>query len=361
MVDDDRRVCKAGAPAACPLHTDRVVRCGMSSRFELRTIDRGERDAVLDLLAGWLAARLLRPLLRPRPDLPRRPLLRRREDGRIVSTLQVFRKTVRVDGATLAGRRRRQRLYRSRPTAPAGLASALLERAIAAMRQQVSICPCSSPAGSTSTAASAGGASSAICRSSNRADRRHRPRSRPTRSIPARDLAGVHGGVRGCTAAPIAGATVRDAPTGPASCAMPATRTNASSSRARRRAASPMRARTTLYDFNAVIEHGCVPGAEAALAELHLRAARGARDRYARPARAVGCTSRSCSPRAGSACAWSKTAPAMWRVIDAGASRRQVAPARGGGAPQTTSSTSSSRRSAAATGSPTVSSDASVV
>ena len=99
----------------------------------LRTIAPDERDAVLDLLAGWLNDRAFFARYFAFDPTFRDDLCFVAEsDGRPVSTLQVFRKEVRVDGAVLAvggiGN-----VYTHPDWRGVGLAGALLERAIAAM------------------------------------------------------------------------------------------------------------------------------------------------------------------------------------------------------------------------------------
>lgn len=100
---------------------------------ELRCIAAHERDAVLDLLAGWLDdraffARYFAHDPTFRDDLCFVAL----RDGRPVSTLQVFRKTVQVDGARLAvagiGN-----VYTDPAHRGAGLAGALLTHALGAL------------------------------------------------------------------------------------------------------------------------------------------------------------------------------------------------------------------------------------
>lgn len=74
----------------------------LNHRMELRTIQPHERDAVLDLLAEWYEdrsffARYLEHDPAFRPDLCFVAV----DGGRFVSTLQVFRKDIRVRGTTL--------------------------------------------------------------------------------------------------------------------------------------------------------------------------------------------------------------------------------------------------------------------
>ncbi|MDX2167394.1 MAG: GNAT family N-acetyltransferase [Deltaproteobacteria bacterium] len=109
----------------------------------LRTIAAHERDAVLDLLAGWWGdppgtpgrataraffARYLVHDPTYRDDL----CFVAEHDGRLISTLQVFRKQVQVDGAVLeiAGL---GNVFTDPTARTGGVASALLEQAIGAM------------------------------------------------------------------------------------------------------------------------------------------------------------------------------------------------------------------------------------
>src|SRR5512143_3174424 len=103
------------------------------SDIEFRTIGSHERDAVLDLLAHWLNdraffARYFQHDPTFRDDLCFVALDR----GRIVSTLQIFRKQVRIGDAVVqvagVGNVFTKAEYRER-----GLASRLLTRAVAAM------------------------------------------------------------------------------------------------------------------------------------------------------------------------------------------------------------------------------------
>jgi len=105
------------------------------NELELRTIGLHERDAVLDLLAHWLGdraffARYFHHDPAFRDDLCFVALDR----GRVVSTLQVFRKQVRINGATVevggVGNVYTADAYRER-----GVASQLLARAVAAMAE----------------------------------------------------------------------------------------------------------------------------------------------------------------------------------------------------------------------------------
>ena len=103
--------------------------------IEFRTITTGERDAVLDLLAHWLGdreffARYFRHDPAFRDDL----CFVATDRGRIVSTFQVFRKSVRINGAVLevggVGNVFTLEAYRTH-----GLAGALLTRGVRAMQE----------------------------------------------------------------------------------------------------------------------------------------------------------------------------------------------------------------------------------
>src|SRR5512143_3237845 len=103
------------------------------SDIEFRTIGSHERDAVLDLLAHWLNDRAFFARYFHHDPTFRDDLCFVAVDrGRIVSTLQVFRKQVRIDDAVVqvacVGNVFTAGDYRER-----GLASALLTLAIAAM------------------------------------------------------------------------------------------------------------------------------------------------------------------------------------------------------------------------------------
>jgi len=238
--------------------------------MELRTIETHERGAVLDLLAGWLNDRAffaryfeLDPAFRD--DLCFVAV----DDGRIVSTLQVFGKLVRVDGALL-----RVGGVGNVYTAPAHrdrrLAGALLERAVAAMQREgfdASLLFAMKldfyahygwrSAPRQLTFIEPGGGQAAAVESFNAAG----------------DLDAV-AAVYAAYSAPVAGATARDA----AYWAGQLRYAGNPDERfvvARRGGSLVAYARATvLYDFNTVIEHGCLPGGEDALAELiaHLHA-----------------------------------------------------------------------------------------
>jgi len=103
------------------------------SDIKFRTIRSHERDAVLDLLAYWLNDRaFFARYLHHDPTFRDDLCFVAVDRGRIVSTLQVFRKQVRIDNAVVqvagVGNVFTAEEYRER-----GLASALLTRALAAM------------------------------------------------------------------------------------------------------------------------------------------------------------------------------------------------------------------------------------
>ncbi len=101
--------------------------------MEFRTIRPHERDAVLDLLREWLGDReFFARYFRHDPNFRDDLCFVAVDGGRIVSTLQVFRKRVRINGAVLevggVGNVFTTEAYRER-----GVASVLLNQAIAAM------------------------------------------------------------------------------------------------------------------------------------------------------------------------------------------------------------------------------------
>jgi GNAT superfamily N-acetyltransferase len=103
------------------------------SEIDVRTIDASERDAVLDLLAGWLNDRgFFARYFQHDPTFRDDLCLVAADGARIMSCLQVFRKAVRVGDAVLdvggVGNVYTDPAYRGR-----GLASALLRQAIGAM------------------------------------------------------------------------------------------------------------------------------------------------------------------------------------------------------------------------------------
>lgn len=239
----------------------------------IRTIEPRERDAVLDLLAGWLHDRAFFARYFLHDPAFRDDLCFVAVDGeRIVSTLQVFRKLVLVDGVelTVGGV---GNVYTDPACRTGGLASALLERAIAAMAAQ--------------------GFDASLLFATRldfyaRLGWRSAPRllsfvapEGPPADLhaeafdPERDLDEVQA-VYAAHSLPIAGATARDGAywagqlryAGNPDERFLVTRRGG-------RLVAYARA-TALYDFNTVIEHGCLPGEEAALAELVLHQHAGA-------------------------------------------------------------------------------------
>ncbi len=103
------------------------------SELELRTIVPHERDAVLDLLGEWFGDReFFARYFRHDPGFRDDLCFVAIDNGRVVSTLQVFRKPVRVNGAVVqvagVGNVFTTPEYREH-----GVASQLLTRAVAAM------------------------------------------------------------------------------------------------------------------------------------------------------------------------------------------------------------------------------------
>jgi predicted N-acetyltransferase YhbS len=286
----------------------------MSTAIDFRTIAAHERGAVLDLLAGWLDDRAFFARYFAHDPSFRDDLCFVAVDaGRIVSTLQVFRKTVRVDDRALAvaalGNVYTDPAYRDRR-----LASALLERAIAAMQVH-------------------GFDASLLFASKLYFYARHGWRSHlrylsfvepggpaPVAAAampfdPARDLDQV-AAVYAAHSAPIPGATVRDRAYWRGQLRY-AGNPDERFVVARRGGVVIAYARATaLYDFNTVIEHGCLRGEEAALADLlcalHVGAATGTLAQLA-PGDALRevLAARGLTVRAVEDQSW------MWRVIDA--------------------------------------------
>ena len=231
----------------------------------VRTIDAGERDAVLDLLADWLNDRhFFARYFAYDPSFCDDLCFVAEDGGRIVSTLQVFRKVVRIDGATLAvggvGN-----VYTAPAYRQAGVASALLERALAAMEQQgfdVSLL-----FASRLDFYARFGWRSQLRYLSFIEPSEARPSTDAEEFVAARDLDGVVD-VYGIHSAPIPGSTVRDAAYWSGQLRY-AGNPDERILVVRRGGAVVAYARaTTLYDFHTIIEHGCLPGAEQALADL---------------------------------------------------------------------------------------------
>lgn len=113
----------------------RAKRAGVETRaaLELRTIVPSERDAVLDLLAHWLEDReFFARYFRHDPSFRDDLCLVAVDRGAIVSTVQVFRRVVRLEAGVVqvaaVGNVFTAAAYRDR-----GLATALLNMALAAM------------------------------------------------------------------------------------------------------------------------------------------------------------------------------------------------------------------------------------
>ena len=283
--------------------------------IEIRTIEPPERDAVLDLLADWLDDRAFFARYFGHDPTFRDDLCFVAADaGRIVSTLQVFRKRVRVDGATLAvggvGNVYTDPAYRG-----SGLASALLEHALTAMRQHgfdASLLFASR----LDFYARFGWRSHLRYLSYLEPGAPGVPASTTAEAFdPARDLEAVMA-VYAAHGAAIPGATVRDSAYWSGQLRY-AGNPDERFVVARRAGELVAYARaTTLYDFNAIIEHGCVPGAESLLADLichlHHGAATGTLGQLL-PAAAIDSVlrERGLTVKAVEDRSW------MWRVIDA--------------------------------------------
>ncbi len=104
--------------------------------LDLRTIAPHERDAVLDLLRDWLGDReFFARYFRHDPSFRDDLCFVATDRGRIVSTFQVFRKAIRINGAVVqvggVGNVFTAPEYRGR-----GIASQLLARGVAAMEER---------------------------------------------------------------------------------------------------------------------------------------------------------------------------------------------------------------------------------
>ncbi len=231
----------------------------------LRCITAAERDAVLDLLAGWLDRAFFARYFAHDPTFRDDLCFVATVGGRPVSTLQVFRKTVQVDGARLAVAAVGN-VYTDPAHRGAGVASALLAHALPVIAQHdfdVSLLFAtrlafygrfgwrSVPRALTFVAAG-GGADAA-------------PALEPFDR--ARDLAAVRAVYEAYNAG-VPGAVVRDAAYwdgqlhyagNPGERFVVARRAGSVIAYARA---------TTLYDLHVVHEHGCRPGETAALAAL---------------------------------------------------------------------------------------------
>jgi predicted N-acetyltransferase YhbS len=105
------------------------------AQLELRTIDRDERDAVLDLLKHWLGDRdFFARYFQHDPNFRDDLCFVATDQGRVVSTFQVFRKSVRMNGAVVevggVGNVFTLPEYRER-----GVAAELLTRGVRAMEE----------------------------------------------------------------------------------------------------------------------------------------------------------------------------------------------------------------------------------
>lgn len=243
----------------------------------LRTIAPHERGAVLDLLGGWFG------------DLPGEPGRARaraffaryfehdptyrdelcfvaEHGGRLISTLQVFRKLVRVDGAVLEIAALGNVF--TEPTArTGGIASALLEQAIAAMALHdfdASLLF----AEKLAFYGRLGWRSTPRHLAYLASDARHlTPPPHCDRFVPDRDLDAVME-IYAAYSAPRRGATVRDRAYWQGQLAY-AGNPGERFLLARRVGRVVAYARATdLYDLNVVTEHGCLPGETEALADL---------------------------------------------------------------------------------------------
>ncbi len=105
-----------------------------STPIAVRTIETRERSAVLDLLGEWISREFFARYFEHDPGFRDDLCFVAVDDGRIVSTLQVFEKEVRVGGATLrvAGV---GNVFTTATHREHGVASAVLRHALAAMEQ----------------------------------------------------------------------------------------------------------------------------------------------------------------------------------------------------------------------------------
>lgn len=102
----------------------------------VRTIAAAERGAVLDLLDGWLPRAFFARYFDFDPTFRDDLCFVAEHDGRLVSTLQVFRKTVRAAGGAALEVGCVGNVYTDPAWRGAGVAGRLLEQAIAAMHAQ---------------------------------------------------------------------------------------------------------------------------------------------------------------------------------------------------------------------------------
>ena len=99
----------------------------------VRTIAAAERDAVLDLLDGWLPRAFFARYFAFDPTFRDELCFVAEHDGRLVSTLQVFRKTVRAAAGAVLEVGCVGNVYTDPAWRGSGVAGRLLEQAIAAM------------------------------------------------------------------------------------------------------------------------------------------------------------------------------------------------------------------------------------
>ncbi len=109
--------------------------------MEIRTLHRGEQEALLDLLDGWelpdgwRGRDFFRRYTADEPAFDERDVLVAEDGGRLVSCVQIFPKTLRADGVPLTAGGIGSVF--TRPEARgSGIAGALLERAALAMRER---------------------------------------------------------------------------------------------------------------------------------------------------------------------------------------------------------------------------------
>jgi GNAT superfamily N-acetyltransferase len=109
--------------------------------LEIRTLHRGEQEALLDLLDGWelpdgwRGRDFFRRYTTDEPAFDERDVLVAEDGGRLVSCVQIFPKTLRAEGIVLAAGGIGSVF--TRPEARgSGIAGALLERAALAMRDR---------------------------------------------------------------------------------------------------------------------------------------------------------------------------------------------------------------------------------
>ncbi|MEO8603269.1 MAG: GNAT family N-acetyltransferase [bacterium] len=283
----------------------------------LRTIAAGERDAVLDLLAGWLDDRAFFARYFAHDSTFRDDLCFVAErGGRLISTLQVFRKRVRVGDAVLEVAALGN-VYTDPAARTGGTASALLERALEAL-----------PAHGFDASLLFASKLDFYARFGWRTVLRHltfiaaAPDDAPLPSgvetfDATRELAAVMA-VYEAHSGRVAGGTQRDAAYwrgqlryagNPDECVLVARRAG--------RIVAYARA-AVLYEFNAITEHGCLPGEEEALLDLlshHIRAAGALPGTLAQLVPDVG-LSEALTAR-GFVVRTVDDPSAMWRVIDA--------------------------------------------